>query len=347
MSDRQSEAIDYYKRLCKALLSKSERSALQRILASFVQSKSFSTLATQLPKILDSPRKRSLVPAIRALIPEQYHAQFDRALQHIGMSAWTTFDKQTANEIRKMRVEAEVQLQEKTRQQLQSLQIDADGNVFEKFLDRQRQLARGVTDESDKPASQWGWMENDQTVKNLEFTEEDEAKYADVDEIADALYDDDDSDMPPLPSRNSVNATPPVPPRRSKPQSPEPEVQPPIAPRKSMSSTATAQGTWLPEWYNCGSISRQEAETELQAHGFTEGLFLVRNKGPGGVKFCLSIVYKRNVAHVLLDRPSVNHPLTIDNQTYGECYTPEEMVEAIRSLGSRFEFQLMKPLRAP
>ena len=40
----------------------------------------------------------------------------------------------------------------------------------------------------------------------------------------------------------------------------------------------------------------QEAEDELRSHGFSEGLFLVRNKGPGGVKFCLSIVFERKYA---------------------------------------------------
>lgn len=45
---------------------------------------SFATLASELPKILNTPRKRSIIPAIKALIPDQYHAQYDRALQHMG-----------------------------------------------------------------------------------------------------------------------------------------------------------------------------------------------------------------------------------------------------------------------
>ncbi|EGD78108.1 hypothetical protein PTSG_08986 [Salpingoeca rosetta] len=349
--DGQAEAIDYYKRLCKALLSKGERSALQKVLATFVSSKSFATLANDLPKILDSPRKRSLIPAIKALIPDQYHAQFDRALQHMGMAAWTTIDKQSAREVRKARVEQERMLQEEARKQLQDLDMNGDGDAFQRFLERQRELSRSSAAENPEVESQWGWMENDQTVKTLEFTEQDEAKYADVEDIDAILSTIDGQEAPPIPRRQSkttADPMPPVPPRRSKPQSPEPgEAPPPVAPRKSVGANPVP-ATWLPEWYNCGSISRQEAESELRARGFTEGLFLVRNKGPGGVKFCLSIVYKQNVAHVLMDRPTINHPLTIDNQSYGgECYTPEEMVEAIRALGDRFEFQLVKPLRAP
>eukprot|EP01147_Barroeca_monosierra_P000362 gene362-3718_t len=121
MGDSQSESIDYYKRLCKALLTKGERTSLQKVLAAFVQNKSFATLASELPKILNTPRKRSIIPAIKALIPDQYHAQYDRALQHMGTAAWTTFDKESALEIRKKRVEAEKNLQEAARQKFQEL----------------------------------------------------------------------------------------------------------------------------------------------------------------------------------------------------------------------------------
>ena len=46
------------------------------------------------------------------------------------------------------------------------------------------------------------------------------------------------------------------------------------------------------------------------------------------------------------------HPLTAAPPTHTyhltlQCYTPEEMVEAIRKLGDRFQFRLLKPLRSP
>lgn len=43
MGDSQSESIDYYKRLCKALLTKGERTSLQKVLAAFVQNKVVTT----------------------------------------------------------------------------------------------------------------------------------------------------------------------------------------------------------------------------------------------------------------------------------------------------------------
>lgn len=105
----------------------------------------FAVLASQLPVLLNSSTKRALLPAIRALIPPEYVEQYDVVLGHMGLvrgwlwpqgvlclilfsrqSKWTTLNKETAQIIRKQRVEHEVHQQEQTRQQLASLQVRAE-----------------------------------------------------------------------------------------------------------------------------------------------------------------------------------------------------------------------------
>eukprot|EP00049_Salpingoeca_infusionum_P004236 m.76044 g.76044 ORF g.76044 m.76044 type:complete len:328 (-) comp12474_c0_seq1:528-1511(-) len=322
----QHEAIEYYKRLNKALLDKTERAQLQRVLATFVQTKSFDVLATNLPPILNTSRKRAILPALKQLIPPEFHHQFDTHLQHLGLAAWTTVDKQTALDVRKRRVEAEVQLQEQARQQMESLGVSSPGSSFDAFLEKQRSLSRHSTAEEAPripsrglPASPWGYLADDSTIGALEFTDKDEIKYADVEEIDEML-----SELPP-----------PVPQRRSQPTS------------GATSPLPERRVVWLPEWYNNGQITRQESEDLLHRFGFSEGLFLVRAKDSQGVSYCLSIVHKAKVMHVLLQRPTANHIFTIDGETYGHCFTPEEMIESLRELGESFEFTLRRPLRMP
>eukprot|EP00055_Hartaetosiga_balthica_P008790 m.33803 g.33803 ORF g.33803 m.33803 type:complete len:349 (+) comp6475_c0_seq1:266-1312(+) len=342
-----TEAIVYYKRLCKALLSRPDRMAVQQCLQTFVQTKSFATLANDLPRILNTPRKRSIVPAIRGLIPEEYHSQFDRSLQHLGMSAWTTIEKEDATKVRSERVKKESEMEEEACR-LAGVHISRGEDAFESFLEQQRQLSRGVPDADIRNGGQWGLMENADTVSSLEFTDEDDILYADVEELMDEA-------APAIPPRyhNVVikpppkNDLPPIPPRKSNSISTpvSPNMTPATTPRTTRPASPGYK-IWLPEWYNAGPLTRQDAEVELRKYGFTDGLFLIRDKGAGGIKYCLSVVWNQSVRHVIFDRQSYREPFLIDGKNYGNCYSPEEMVEKLRELGSRFEYTLVKPLRA-
>lgn len=83
----------------------------------------------------------------------------------------------------------------------------------------------------------------------------------------------------------------------------------------------------------------------MRQYGFSEGLFLVRSKGDGGLSYVISVVHNQSyvvevvcttdctcrflmqtyvlflipgsVFHVLMQRPTVAHIFTIDNQAYG------------------------------
>jgi hypothetical protein len=51
--------------------------------------------------------------------------------------------------------------------------------------------------------------------------------------------------------------------------------------------------TQLPCFFFWVSCAYQEADALLRQHGFSEGLFLVRDKGDGGLSYVITIVHKR------------------------------------------------------
>eukprot|EP00045_Choanoeca_perplexa_P007772 m.71401 g.71401 ORF g.71401 m.71401 type:complete len:474 (+) comp14213_c0_seq1:461-1882(+) len=463
----QREAIAYYKRLQKALLTSSERKKLQSVLSRFVATKSFDLLAQELPIILNTDSKRSLLPAIKALIPAAYHGQYDKTLAFLGTSRWTTINRTEGLDIRRKRVEQEVAQQRQAQAALskpgQPEQKDAS---FEEFLARQRELSRQEADNGDdddgelpplpplpgqpQPSSGWDSLRQ----QDLEFTDKDEFTYADVQEAFRHVQLDDIPLSPPSgPSKTAAAAerrpsagagrplpkrpepvsgnvlpgrTPSVPTGRPLPSTPvpvqtaprrsqsrltpssssspgtspgtsrspvgrtisapvviptipmstsphvgspslrvakevfnsdeefedledyeKPSTPPPLPPRIPSSSNLDAMRTsepWHPSQYSEGRISRQEAEAKLRAAGSMEGLFLVRAKQPPTV-YVISVIHAQAPVHVIMSRPSQHHQFTIDNVSYGDCYSPAEMVEALRKLGSQFEFELKQPLR--
>eukprot|EP00730_Choanoeca_flexa_P004486 TRINITY_DN11709_c1_g1_i2.p1 TRINITY_DN11709_c1_g1~~TRINITY_DN11709_c1_g1_i2.p1 ORF type:complete len:470 (+),score=86.15 TRINITY_DN11709_c1_g1_i2:1666-3075(+) len=456
----QREAISYYKRLQKALLSSSERKRLQAVLSRFVATKDFNVLATEFPQILDTDSKRSLLPAIKALIPPAYHGQYDKTLAFLGTARWTTINRNEGLDIRRKRVEHEVQQQRKAQIALQQLgQHQAEQASFEEFLARQRELSRMEADDDDLPplpptpkSPEAGQSWTLKSADALNFTDADDVTYADVQRAFEQVRLDDippaqpspgrsarplparpDDQLPqrggarPLPARpgaappsrgSGSGSGPPLPSRPmaipnrsisnparglsppqhgsggSSPRGPimaaprtssaptfsispssaspvirvaqeeiveddsddlddyeKPSTPPPLPPRPVSSSglneamaPAPSDKPWHPHLYSEGSISRQDAEMKLREQGWTEGLFLVRAKKPPET-YVLSIVHNQQAVHVIMTRPSQHHRFTIDNESYGDCYSPPEMVEALRALGDRFEFELRKPLR--
>ena len=55
------------------------------------------------------------------------------------------------------------------------------------------------------------------------------------------------------------------------------------------------------DWFH-GSMGREEAESVLKEHGFTEGLFLVRESSTSIGDFVLSVVHDGDVIHYQIRR---------------------------------------------
>ena len=55
------------------------------------------------------------------------------------------------------------------------------------------------------------------------------------------------------------------------------------------------------DWFH-GSMGREEAESVLKEHGFTEGLFLVRESSTSLGDFVLSVVHDNDVIHYQIRR---------------------------------------------
>ena len=55
------------------------------------------------------------------------------------------------------------------------------------------------------------------------------------------------------------------------------------------------------DWFH-GSMGREEAESVLKEHGFTEGLFLVRESSTSIGDFVLSVVHEGDVIHYQIRR---------------------------------------------
>ncbi len=88
--------------------------------------------------------------------------------------------------------------------------------------------------------------------------------------------------------------------------------------------------------------------------GNTDGLFLVRSK-EGDKCHVVSVVYKGAPLHLLVERATLDEPFKVNGETFGQvchvapvpqiqCFTIMDIVERMRAFGSRFEYQLIKPI---
>ena len=59
------------------------------------------------------------------------------------------------------------------------------------------------------------------------------------------------------------------------------------------------------------------AETLLQANGFSEGLFLVREKTDNGLCYVLSMVYRGKPLHLLLEQDHPAAPFKVNGDMFG------------------------------
>ncbi len=64
----------------------------------------------------------------------------------------------------------------------------------------------------------------------------------------------------------------------------------------------------------------------LRASGWTEGLFLVREKGDEHNSLVLSLVHNNQPLHLLLEQ-SGNKPFTINGEPFGEVCVLHLMIE--------------------
>jgi hypothetical protein len=64
----------------------------------------------------------------------------------------------------------------------------------------------------------------------------------------------------------------------------------------------------------------QEAEAMLKAGGWSEGLFLIREKGDALNSLVLSLVHLGQPLHLLLEQ-SGSKPFTINGEPFGEVFS--------------------------
>jgi hypothetical protein len=83
----------------------------------------------------------------------------------------------------------------------------------------------------------------------------------------------------------------------------------------------------------------------LKSKGFTEGLFLVREKpNPAlAVSYVLSMVHKGVTLHLLLEaRPGAS--ITLNGDLFGACNNIPDFITLMRRLNDEFEYRLRRPL---
>jgi hypothetical protein len=107
---------------------------------------------------------------------------------------------------------------------------------------------------------------------------------------------------------------------------------PPVMPKLKEIRSEAKRDPWTPDMYMTGRIARgvrsivdfdcpsntqQEAEALLKRSGWTEGLFLVREKGDAFNSLVLSLVHNEQPLHLLLEQKG-SDPFTINGEPFGE-----------------------------